>query len=105
MVDNLAVLALARDAQGSGEAALVTLRRALALAEPEGYVRTFLQDGAAIFSLLARLDGRLRSERATDLIIAEGTVKRHLHNIYGKLGATSRTQAIAAARRLGILSG
>ncbi len=40
---------------------------------------------------------------AQSLIIAESTVKMHLKNIYGKLGAHSRTQASARARALGLL--
>jgi LuxR family maltose regulon positive regulatory protein len=38
---------------------------------------------------------------ATQLIVATGTVKRHLNNIYGKLGVNSRTQALARARQVG----
>jgi LuxR family transcriptional regulator, maltose regulon positive regulatory protein len=37
------------------------------------------------------------------LHIAEGTVKRHVNNIYGKLQVGSRTQAVAVARELGLL--
>lgn len=40
---------------------------------------------------------------AEALIVAIGTVKRHLNNIYGKLGVHSRTQALARARDLGLL--
>lgn len=40
---------------------------------------------------------------AERLIIAPGTVKRHINHIYGKLGVQSRTQAVARARSLGIL--
>ncbi len=38
-----------------------------------------------------------------ELFLAVGTVKKHTHNIYGKLGARSRTQAVNRARDLGIL--
>lgn len=48
--------------------------------------------------------GKTNSQIATDLFIAEGTVKRHTHNIYAKLGVTSRTQAIARAIELGLLT-
>lgn len=40
---------------------------------------------------------------AEALYIAEGTVKKHLYNIYSKLGVTSRTQALARARDIGLL--
>jgi LuxR family maltose regulon positive regulatory protein len=42
-------------------------------------------------------------EIAERLYIAHGTVKRHISNIYGKLGVRSRTQALARARELGML--
>jgi LuxR family maltose regulon positive regulatory protein len=35
---------------------------------------------------------------ADQMVIALETVKTHVHNIYGKLGVESRTQAIARAR-------
>lgn len=40
---------------------------------------------------------------ATTLSIAEGTVKRHTTNMYEKLGATSRIDAVRKAARLGLL--
>ncbi|MEO1070133.1 MAG: helix-turn-helix transcriptional regulator, partial [Cyanobacteria bacterium J06638_6] len=48
----LAVLALAREAQGESEAALLSLERALTLAEPEGYVRIFAEAGTPMVQLL-----------------------------------------------------
>jgi LuxR family maltose regulon positive regulatory protein len=39
----------------------------------------------------------------SELFLALGTVRSHVHNIYGKLGAQSRTQAIARARELNLL--
>jgi ATP/maltotriose-dependent transcriptional regulator MalT len=47
--------------------------------------------------------GLSNQEIADRLIIAPGTVKRHINNLYGKLQVGSRTQAIAAARDLQIL--
>jgi DNA-binding NarL/FixJ family response regulator len=37
------------------------------------------------------------------LIIAVSTIKRHINNIYGKLGVQSRTQALVRARELALL--
>lgn len=135
------------------EQALASLKQALKLASPEGYVRTFIGAGTALIPLLhqARAAGiepdyvnkllasmergdsiqsaeavppsRLvepLSEREMDvlkllaqglpdkkiaevLIIARETVHKHLKNIYGKLGAHSRTEAILRARELSLL--
>ncbi len=48
-------------------------------------------------------DGLSNAEIAARLVIAQGTVKRHINNIYGKLGVGSRTQAVARSRELGLL--
>jgi LuxR family maltose regulon positive regulatory protein len=48
-------------------------------------------------------DGLSNAEIAEKLVIAQGTVKRHINNIYGKLGVQSRTQAVARSRELGLL--
>lgn len=47
--------------------------------------------------------GYSNADIARKLFIAHGTVKRHINNIYGRLGASSRTQAVAISRRLGLL--
>ena len=48
-------------------------------------------------------DGLSNREIADALILAVGTVKAHVHNIYGKLGVQSRTQAVARAREIKLL--
>jgi len=152
-------------AQDKTARALAALGKALALAEPEGYVRMFVCEGkpmaellrlsqrrglwsegrlgAYVERLLALLvqerapqrpstvqpspapagspllveplsereqqvlglvaDGLSNQEIADTLILAIGTVKAHVHNIYGKLDVGGRTQAIARARELGLL--
>jgi LuxR family maltose regulon positive regulatory protein len=48
-------------------------------------------------------DGLSNREIADKLFISVGTVKTHTHNIYGKLGVSGRTQAVARARELKLL--
>ncbi|MBT5902698.1 MAG: response regulator transcription factor [Opitutaceae bacterium] len=47
--------------------------------------------------------GRSNKEIASELGIAEGTVKNHMSNVIGKLGALDRTQAALRARELGLI--
>ncbi len=44
--------------------------------------------------------GRSNQDIAEELIIAVGTVKRHINSIMGKLPAQSRLEAVARARDL-----
>jgi LuxR family maltose regulon positive regulatory protein len=139
--------------------AVDTLTQALVLAEPEGYVRTFVDEGPAMGDLLsATLEARQRgrqdaandvparylakllvaleqdaaglasnerpheplSERELEvlalvaagasnaevagrLFVSKSTVKTHINNLYRKLGARSRTHALAKARELNLL--
>lgn len=47
--------------------------------------------------------GSTNAAIAQQLVIAPGTVKRHISNILSKLGVANRTQAVAHAREIGIL--
>ena len=53
-----------------------------------------------VLALLAQ--GLSNKELARALSVSENTVKTHLANLYAKLGARRRTEALAAARRLGL---
>jgi ATP/maltotriose-dependent transcriptional regulator MalT len=54
-----------------------------------------------VLSLLA--SGKTNSEVAGDLFVSVGTVKSHTGNIYRKLGARNRAEAITRARELGLI--
>lgn len=54
-----------------------------------------------VLALLA--SGKTNREIASDLFVTVGTVKSHTSNIYGKLGAKNRTEALARARELGLI--
>jgi LuxR family maltose regulon positive regulatory protein len=159
VIETLVLQALVCQAQGDSTAALTSLERVLTLAEPEGFIRTFVDEGPAMAELLRQAhsrnirpdyvsklltafsdvpseisdvgldptapskiqnlveplsqrelellhlvaDGRSNQEIAQELFLAVGTVKKHLNNIFGKLGVSSRTQAVARARELDLL--
>lgn len=54
-----------------------------------------------ILSLLA--EGYSNSALAEKLFVSDSTVRTHLRNINGKLNAQNRTQAVAVARKLGVI--
>jgi len=47
--------------------------------------------------------GHSNREIAVMLVVTVGTVKKHLNNIFSKMGVRSRTQAVAQAREIGLL--
>ncbi|MGZ6267029.1 MAG: LuxR C-terminal-related transcriptional regulator, partial [Candidatus Limnocylindrales bacterium] len=153
----LVLLAVALDALGERAKAVEVLDQGLALAEPGGFIRIFVDEGAPMARLLNEAcsrglhvgyvrqllaafpvnDGGQGASPATRVaarrlaeplssrelevlpLIAEGltnqeiaarlylslhTVKAHARTIYAKLGVSSRTQAVARGRALGLLS-
>ena len=146
MIEVRALQALAATAPGE---ALRFLGEALKMAQPEGFVRTFVDNGEPMKALLERLKAQGRdlkpyslnllaafgktgkfplsqpvaeafSERELEvlrlvavgmsngqiserLMVSVGTVKSHVHSIIEKLGVSSRTQAVAKSRELGLL--
>jgi LuxR family maltose regulon positive regulatory protein len=132
VIEILVLQALAHEAQGESPSALVPLERALTLAEPEGYVRIFVDEGLPMARLLyealshgiepdytRRLlaafpvaeseqtaSSRLRgpeTELVEPLSVRELEVL-HTRNIFTKLAVKNRTQAVARGKALGILS-
>lgn len=53
--------------------------------------------------LVLIVSGLSNQEIADQLFVQLSTVKKHVSNIFGKLGVTSRTQAILAARQMGLV--
>jgi LuxR family transcriptional regulator, maltose regulon positive regulatory protein len=47
-------------------------------------------------------DGLSNQDIAARLYLTVGTVKSHVHHIFGKMGVENRPQAIALARQLGL---
>jgi hypothetical protein len=108
------------DAQGETVAALAEMKHSLEVAANFGFFRTFVDLGPALTSLLRRLaatqassmpylhhllgaldgtPGAARVDKA--LFISPQTVKSHVANVYDKLGAGNRRQALVIAGSLG----
>jgi LuxR family transcriptional regulator, maltose regulon positive regulatory protein len=157
VIEILLLQALAQQAAGDIPQAMAPLERALQLAEPEGYIRLFVAEGAAIQQLLSSAMTHGIAERYTErllaafpqvevesapkskiqnlkskmveplsqrelevlhliaqgfsnqeigarLFLALDTVKGHNRRIFDKLQVQRRTEAVAKARSLNLLS-
>src|SRR5215210_1259539 len=158
VIEILVLRALALKKRGEPSEGLAALERALMLAEPEGYVRVFVDEGEPMASLLSEfLNARRKGPRearhrilldyvrrllaafeaprpdaeppllapltaresevlgliasglsnreiAARLFVEVSTVKSYANSIFRKLGVQSRTQAVAEARALHLIS-
>jgi LuxR family maltose regulon positive regulatory protein len=74
VIQVLVLQAVARQGQGDIPGALVPLERALTLAEPEGYVRVFVDEGPSMASLMeAAAKRRIAPDYVRHLLAAFGT--------------------------------
>src|SRR5215469_1325684 len=79
VIEILMLQALALQARGSTAQAMTTLARALSLAEPEGYVRIFVDEGAPMSALLLKmLQAQRKWQLATPVSIPTDYVRRLL---------------------------
>lgn len=73
VIEILVLLSLAHQAHGDTGAALAPLERALTLAEPEGYVRVFVSEGAAMAVLLEEASKHRIAPRYVERLLAAGS--------------------------------
>lgn len=156
----LGLKAVAHKLDGDWPQAMDSLNEALLIAGPRQYLRTFLDEGRELVSVLERMSvaedrypetmplvrrllrsisktaqltakvaaesnaadaaygeltrreinilkrlesGMSNKEIAESIFISEGTLRWHLHNIYGKLGAKNRSGALVKARAMGLI--
>ena len=71
-------------------------------AAPGGLIEPLTDRELEVLRLVAA--GKRNREIAQELLVTLETVKKHVSNIFGKLGATSRTNAVAQGRELGLIS-
>ncbi|NTU80663.1 MAG: AAA family ATPase [Chloroflexales bacterium] len=70
---------------------------------PDGQAADGLLSEQELSVLRLLAEGLSNQAIAERLIIGLGTAKWHVHNLFGKLEVTSRTQAVARARELGLI--
>jgi LuxR family maltose regulon positive regulatory protein len=152
-IEALILHTIVRNRLGDPDAAIVSLKRAIDLAEPEGIVQPFRDEDDELEPILRRAlagggnrafartllstpeagngeqtgpagdnrllveplsprelevlrhvrDGHTNQMIADTLFISLSTVKKHLNNLFGKLTAKNRTDALRRAREFGLL--
>ena len=111
VIEILALQALARQADGDTSGALVVLGHALALAEPEGYVRTFLDEGTPMAALLSEIlvgsrDLSGKAERKGCQSWAQGIAPVYIQQLLTASGRSAVAESLArplTARELQVL--
>ncbi|MGH3166219.1 MAG: response regulator transcription factor [Trebonia sp.] len=106
-VDQATLAATVRSVLKNPDRLIVNLSRKSILADDMTgtEARTISLVSARELEVLALLsDGKSNTEIASKLFISRSTVKRHLTNIYAKLGAVSRVDALRRAEAAGLLS-
>jgi LuxR family maltose regulon positive regulatory protein len=76
-------------------------RTGLVRSTPLPLVEPLSQREIEVLRLVA--SGRSNREIAAELVLAPSTVKKHVSNIFGKLGVQRRTQCVARARELRLI--
>ena len=75
VIEILALQALGHQRRNRDEAALVSLEQAVRRAEPEGYVRTFLDHGAPMLELLRALKPKSAARTYLDTLLADSEAR------------------------------
>ena len=88
-------------AAAAGESALAPVIASRLLSRMRAPQASLSSREIEVLELVA--SGRSNTEVAGDLFVSETTVKSHLAHIFTKLGVSSRTAAVSAARTRGIL--
>ncbi|MFJ9732124.1 response regulator [Streptomyces sp. NPDC101171] len=94
------VAAVCATAADESDSVTVSLPRRALLAPQAAGPESLSAREAEVLDLVAQAYSN--AEIAGELFITESTVKRHLSNIYAKLGATSRLDAVRHAMRTGL---
>ena len=95
VIEILVLQARAHEAQGDIPAALVPLERALALAEPEGYVRIFVDEGTPMARLLFEAAARGIMPDYTGRLLAAFEAEEHKGEDGSYLSPASPAQPLA----------
>jgi len=104
VIESLALQAMALQAKDERDQALIALERALSLAEPEGYVRTFVDEGAPMGELLREAAVRgIAPQYVSELLSALGATLSHASAELGKVPHTPTLIEPLSERELEVL--